>query len=164
LLPLQVRKKTKTRDITVLQGLLNPERGMPVIGSLMILGVMASAGIPGMVGFVAEFLIFRSSFPIFPVQTLLCMIGTGLTAVYYLLLINKAFFGRLSEKVQNLEGVSWRDRYPAMILTAAIVIFGFQPGWITRWSEPTILATLHQPMAIVNTVPGAVQIVESPEI
>ncbi len=153
-----VYKKTKTRDITILQGLLNPERGMPVIGSLMVLGVMASAGIPGMVGFVAEFLIFRSSFPVFPVQTLLCMIGTGLTAVYYLLLINKAFFGRLSEKVQNLEGVSWRERYPAMILTVAIVIFGVQPGWITRWSEPTILATLHQPTAAMSTVPGQVEI------
>ncbi len=146
-----VYKKAGTRDITVLEGLLNPERGMPVIGSLMILGVMASAGIPGMVGFVAEFLIFRSSFPVFPIQTLLCMIGTGLTAVYYLLLINKAFFGRLSPQVQDLESVTWRERYPAMILTGAIILFGFVPGWITRWSEPTILATL-QPPAIVATI------------
>jgi NAD(P)H-quinone oxidoreductase subunit 4 len=146
-----VYKKAGTRDITVLEGLLNPERGMPVIGSLMILGVMASAGIPGMVGFVAEFLIFRSTFPVFPIPTLLCMIGTGLTAVYYLLLINKAFFGRLSPQVQDLEAVTWRERYPAMILTGAIILFGFVPGWITRWSEPTILATLHPP-AIVATV------------
>lgn len=153
-----VYQKTKTRDITILQGLLNPERGMPVIGSLMVLAVMASAGIPGMVGFVAEFLIFRSSFPVFPVQTLLCMIGTGLTAVYYLLLINKAFFGRLSEKVQNLEGVSWRERSPAIILTVAVVIFGIQPGWITRWSEPTILATLHQAPTTMSTIPGQVEI------
>jgi NAD(P)H-quinone oxidoreductase subunit 4 len=146
-----VYKKAGTRDITVLEGLLNPERGMPVIGSLMILGVMASAGIPGMVGFVAEFLIFRSTFPVFPIPTLLCMIGTGLTAVYYLLLINKAFFGRLSPQVQDLEAVTWRERYPAMILTGAIILFGFVPGWITRWSEPTILATL-QPPAIVAAV------------
>ncbi len=146
-----VYKKAGTRDITVLEGLLNPERGMPVIGSLMILGVMASAGIPGMVGFVAEFLIFRSTFPVFPIPTLLCMIGTGLTAVYYLLLINKAFFGRLSPQVQDLEAVTWRERYPAMILTAAIILFGFVPGWITRWSEPTIL-TMLQPPAIVATV------------
>jgi NAD(P)H-quinone oxidoreductase subunit 4 len=146
-----VYKKAGTRDITVLEGLLNPERGMPVIGSLMILGVMASAGIPGMVGFVAEFLIFRSTFPVFPIPTLLCMIGTGLTAVYYLLLVNKAFFGRLSPQVQDLEAVTWRERYPAMILTGAIILFGFVPGWITRWSEPTILATL-QPPAIVATI------------
>lgn len=140
-----VYQKTKTRDIDILQGLLNPERGMPVIGSLMVVGVMASAGIPGMVGFVAELLIFRSSFPVFPIQTLLCMIGTGLTAVYYLLLINKAFFGRLSPQVQDIASVTWRERYPAMILTGAIILFGFMPSWITRWSEPTILATLQSP-------------------
>ncbi|NES84714.1 MAG: NADH-quinone oxidoreductase subunit M [Moorea sp. SIO2B7] len=63
-----VYQKTGTRDVTVLQGLLNPERGLPITGSLMILGVMASAGIPGMVGFIAEFIVFRGSFPIFPVQ------------------------------------------------------------------------------------------------
>ncbi len=147
-----VYQKTGSRDINILEGLLNPERGMPVIGSLMVVAAMASAGIPGMVGFVGEFLIFRSSFPVFPVQTLLCTIGTGLTAVYYLLLINKAFFGRLSPPVQDLESVTWRERYPSMILTAAIVIFGIQPGWITRWSETTIMATFHQPPAIVATI------------
>jgi NAD(P)H-quinone oxidoreductase subunit 4 len=147
-----VYQKTKTRDIDVLRGLLNPERGMPVIGSLMVLAVMGSAGIPGMVGFVAEFLIFRSSFPVFPVQTLFCMIGTGLTAVYYLLLINNAFFGRLSAPVQNLETVTWRERYPAMILTAAIVIFGLQPGWITRWSESTISANLPSSALVANVI------------
>jgi NAD(P)H-quinone oxidoreductase subunit 4 len=161
-----VYQKAKTRDINVLQGLLNPERGMPVIGSLMVVGVMASAGIPGMVGFIAEFLIFRSSFTVFPVQTLLCMLGTGLTAVYYLLLINKAFFGRLSAPVIDLESVTWRDRYPAMILTAAIVLFGWQPNWITRWSEPAIFATL-QPQTTIAHVPDRIALLptnRSPEI
>jgi len=41
-----------------------------VVGSLLVLAVMASAGIPSMSGFVAEFLIFRGSFSVFPVQTL----------------------------------------------------------------------------------------------
>ena len=90
-----VYRKTGTRDIEVLRGLLNPERGLPVIGSLMVLGVMASAGLPGMVGFISEFLVFRGSYPVFPTQTLLCMIGTGLTSVYFLLLVNRVFFGRL---------------------------------------------------------------------
>ncbi|MFN5767163.1 MAG: NADH-quinone oxidoreductase subunit M, partial [Pseudanabaena sp.] len=81
-----VYKKTGTRDINSLNGLLNPERGLPITGSLMILAAMASAGTPGMIGFIAEFVIFRSSFAVFPIQTLLCMIGTGLTAVYFLIM------------------------------------------------------------------------------
>lgn len=39
-----VYKKAGSRDLDVLQGLLNPERGMPVIGSLMVLGVMVALG------------------------------------------------------------------------------------------------------------------------
>ncbi|MBH8562756.1 NADH-quinone oxidoreductase subunit M [Nostoc sp. CENA67] len=135
-----VYKKAGSRDLEVLQGLLNPERGMPVIGSLMVLGVMASAGIPGMVGFISEFIVFRGSFPVFPVETLLCMIGTGLTAVYFLILMNRAYFGRLSAQVTNLPRVYWSDRLPSVILAVLIVIFGIQPNWLIRWTEPTITA------------------------
>jgi NAD(P)H-quinone oxidoreductase subunit 4 len=143
---------TGTRDLNVLRGLLNPERGLPFVGSLMILGVMASAGIPGMMGFISEFLIFRGSLPIFPVQTLLCMVGSGLTAVYFLLLVNRVFFGRLAiappssvpQLDVDLPSVSWRDRLPALALAAVIVALGLQPDWMARWSEHTTLA-LHEP-------------------
>jgi NAD(P)H-quinone oxidoreductase subunit 4 len=135
-----VYQKTGTRDLEVLRGLLNHERGLPLIGSLMVLGVMASAGIPGMIGFISEFLVFRGSFPVFPLQTLLCMMGTGLTAVYFLLLVNRAFFGRLAPQHENLPRVFWSDRSPAMALALLIVVFGLQPNWLVRWSEPTLSA------------------------
>lgn len=137
-----VYQKTGSRNLDVLRGLLNPERGLPLIGSLMILGVMASAGIPGMVGFISEFLVFRGSFPVFPTQTLLCMFGTGLTAVYFLLLVNRTFFGRLSEQVLNLPPVSWFDRTPAIVLAVLIVILGLQPSWMLRWSETTTVTLM----------------------
>jgi NAD(P)H-quinone oxidoreductase subunit 4 len=135
-----VYSKTGTRDINVLRGLLNPERGLPLIGSLMVMAAMASAGIPGMVGFVAEFIVYRSSFVVFPVQTLLCMIGTGLTAVYFLMLVNKVFFGRLPEHLENLPRVRWRDRVPAGMVAILVVILGIQPNWMLRWSEQTSVA------------------------
>lgn len=131
-----VKKKTGSRDIEVLRGLLNPQRGLPIIGSLTIIGAMASAGIPGMVGFVAEFLVFRGSFPVFPIPTIACIVATGLTAVYFLLAINQIFFGRLSETCTNLPPVQWSDRAPAIVLAILIAIFGIQPHWLTRWSEP----------------------------
>jgi NAD(P)H-quinone oxidoreductase subunit 4 len=135
-----VYKKTGSRDLEILNGLLNPERGLPLIGSLMVLGVMASAGIPGMVGFISEFLVFRASFPIFPVATLLCMLGTGLTAVYFLVLLDRAFFGRLSARVMDLPKVLWKERMPAIVLAILIVIFGVQPGWLVALSETTTAA------------------------
>jgi NAD(P)H-quinone oxidoreductase subunit 4 len=151
-----VYKKTGTRDIEILRGLLNPERGLPVVGSLMIVGVMASAGIPGMVGFISEFLVFRGSLPVFPTQTLLSMIGTGLTSVYFLLLVNRAFFGRLSEKVTYLPPVQWSDRAPAIVLAILIVILGLQPAWMVHWTESTTTAMLtnYPAVAQVSAISG----------
>lgn len=143
-----VYKKAGSRDLDVIRGLLNPERGMPVIGTLMVLGVMASAGIPGMVGFIAEFIVFRGSFAVFPVQTLLSMLGTGLTAVYFLILLNRAFFGRLSAQVMNLPKVYWSDRIPAMILAGLIVVFGIQPTWLVHWTDATISAMVNTPSLV----------------
>lgn len=137
-----VYKKTGSRDMFFLRGLLNPERGLPLIGSMMILGVMASAGIPGMVGFISEFLTFRGSFPIFPVQTLFCMLATGLTAVYFLLMINRVFFGRLPDELDHIPSVQWSDRLPAAVLVALIFLLGIQPSFIVRWSETQIAALI----------------------
>jgi NAD(P)H-quinone oxidoreductase subunit 4 len=63
---------------------------------------------PGMVGFIAEFLVFRGSFPIFPIQTLLCLVASGLTAVYFLLMINRVFFGRLTPELSHIPAVPGR--------------------------------------------------------
>src|SRR5919199_173827 len=106
---------------------------------LLIVGVMASAGIPGLAGFIAEFLMFRGSLPVFPVQTFLCMIGTGLTSVYFLIMVNRAFFGRLSDLVENLPQVRWRDRIPSLILAIIITIMGVQPGVLVALSEKTAI-------------------------
>ena len=152
-----VYKKTGTRDLTILSGLLNPERGLPIIGTLMIVGVMASAGMPGMVGFISEFIVFRGSFPVFPTQTLLTMVATGLTAVYFLLLVNRAFFGRLTTQAlvspdpdtRVLPTILWGERLPGLLLALLIVVFGLQPNWVLRWSESTVSTMIH-PVAIVG--------------
>ena len=148
-----VYKKTGSRDVDYLRGLLNPERGLPLIGSLMILGVMASAGIPGMIGFICEFLVFRGSFPIFPVQTLLCLIGTGLTAVYFLLMVNKVFFGRLTAELDQIPRVLWSERIPAMVLVLLIIVLGLQPNWMLYWSEQQAEVTLYGGEEVINSIP-----------
>lgn len=137
-----VYKKTGTRDVNSLTGLLNPERGLPITGSFIILGAMASSGLPGMVGFISEFLVFRGAFPIFPVPTLLCLVGTGLTAVYFLLVINKVFFGRLTPNLAKLPPEKLLEQAPAFALLVLIIGFGIQPSWVVHWSEVQAIALL----------------------
>jgi NAD(P)H-quinone oxidoreductase subunit 4 len=154
-----VYNRTGTRDLNQLRGLLTPERGLPIAGTLMIVGAMASSGLPGMAGFIAEFCIFRGSFLAFPVQTLLCMVGTGLTSVYFLLMINKAFFGRLPVKFAQMNRVALREHIPGALLALLIVAFGLWPQGLVRWSNGIALE-LSQRVAAVQMAP----IVASPTI
>lgn len=135
-----VESKTGTRDRDILNGLLNPIRGLPLTSALLILAAMASAGIPGLAGFVAEFLVFQGSFSTFPVQTLVAILGTGLTAVYFVILLNRTCFGKLDNYTAYYPRVKFAEYVPALVLTALIFWFGIQPSWLVRWSEQTTKA------------------------
>ena len=138
-----VEAKTGSRDLNLLQGLMNPQRGLPVIGGLMILAVMASAGIPGMVGFVGEYISFQGSFTVFPTLTILCLIATGLTSVYFVILLNKTFFGKIDCRQTPIvyPRVRSTERIPAFVLAVLIVILGIQPVWLTNLTEFSIVAS-----------------------
>jgi NAD(P)H-quinone oxidoreductase subunit 4 len=135
-----VEAKTGTRDRDILNGLLNPIRGLPLTSALLILAAMASAGIPGLAGFVAEFLVFQGSFARFPLPTLIAILGTGLTAVYFVILLNRTCFGKLDNKTAYFPKVKFIEYVPALALTALIFWLGVQPTWLVRWSEQTTKA------------------------
>ncbi len=135
-----IEAKVGTRDLDVLNGLMNPIRGLPMVSALLILGGMASAGIPGLVGFVSEFLVFQGSYSVFPLQTLLCVVGTGLTAVYFVILLNRTCFGKLDNAIAYFPKVEWRERIPALILALIILFLGIQPTWLVHWTESTTTA------------------------
>ena len=160
-----VYRKTGTRNLDVLHGLLNPERGLPLTGSLMILGVMASAGLPGMAGFISEFLVFRGSLNAYPLATLLSMVGSGLTAVYFLMLVNRAFFGRLAitpvaDPLRHkrldvqLLGVAPRETIPAVGLALGVVALGLVPSSLGRLSEATTTLMAQVPVVVAAVAEG----------
>ncbi|MFM2430217.1 MAG: hypothetical protein RLZZ511_1430 [Cyanobacteriota bacterium] len=132
-----VESKVGTRELESLNGLLNPIRGLPMTAGLMILAAMASAGIPGMVGFITEFMVFQGSYPIYPVATIAAICGTGLTAVYFVILLNRTCFGKLDNASAYYPVVTRRESLPALGLTALIIFLGIQPSYLVRWSEKT---------------------------
>lgn len=135
-----VETKVGTRDLDVLNGLLSPQRGLPFTTGLLVLGGMASAGIPGLVGFIAEFLVLQGSFSAFPIPTLVCVLCSGLTAVYFVILLNRTCFGKLDNATAYYPKVQWVERTPALVLAALIFFLGLQPAWLVRLSETTTTA------------------------
>jgi NAD(P)H-quinone oxidoreductase subunit 4 len=137
-----IEVKVGTRDLDVLNGLMNPMRGLPLVSALLILSGMASAGIPGLVGFIAEFMVFQGSYAVFPWQTLLCIFASGLTAVYFVILLNRTCFGKLDNNTAYYPKVLFAEKAPAFVLAALILFLGIQPTWLVRWMEPTTTAII----------------------
>ncbi|PAX54085.1 NADH-quinone oxidoreductase subunit M [Brunnivagina elsteri] len=149
-----VEAKVGTRELDKLNGLMSPIRGLPLVSALLVLGGMASAGIPGMTGFIAEFIVFQGSFSVFPIPTLMCVIATALTAVYFVILLNRTCFGKLDNNLAYYPRTFWSEKMPAFILTALIIFLGVQPNWLVRWSEPTTTAMVaHIPQIKTTTSP-----------
>lgn len=134
-----VEAKVGTRELDKLNGLMSPIRGLPLISALLVLSGMASAGIPGLTGFIAEFIVFQGSFSVFPLPTLLCVASSGLTAVYFVILLNRTCFGKL-DNLAYYPKVIWAEKIPALVLASLIIFLGIQPNWLVRWSEPTTTA------------------------
>lgn len=137
-----IETKVGTRDLDVLNGLMNPLRGLPLVSALLILSGMASAGIPGLVGFIAEFLVFQGSYSVFPWQTLLCIFASGLTAVYFVILLNRTCFGKLDNNTAYYPKVLFSEQAPALVLAVLIFFLGIQPTWLVRWTETTTKAMI----------------------
>ncbi len=132
-----IETKVGTRDLDVLNGLMSPIRGLPLTSALLVLGGMASAGIPGLAGFIAEILVLQGSYSTFPLPTLICVICTGLTAVYFVILLNRTCFGKLDNSTAYYPKVKFSEQIPALVLAATIFFLGVQPNWLVRWSETT---------------------------
>ena len=130
-----VERKTGTTAIPELSGLLNPQRGLPFTMGLMLVALLAAAGVPGLAGFVAELLVFEGSWVVFPWPTMVCLLASGLTAVYAIRLFNRVGFGRLENDRADWVSTTWQERTPALVLTSLVLLAGLWPSALTGFSE-----------------------------
>ena len=130
-----IERRTGTTSIAELSGLLNPLRGLPFTMGMLLLALMAAAGIPGLAGFPAELLVFEGSWSAFPRATLVSLIASGFTAVYAIRLFNRVGFGRLDNQRAHWVSTRWGERAPALVLTVLVVGSGLWPTALTGWSE-----------------------------
>jgi NAD(P)H-quinone oxidoreductase subunit 4 len=130
-----IERKTGTSAIPELSGLMNPLRGLPFTMGMLLLALMAAAGIPGLAGFPAELMVFEGSWTTFPRATLVSLIASGITAVYAIRLFNRVGFGRLDNDRADWAHTGWGERAPAIALTLLVIAAGLWPGSLTGWSE-----------------------------
>lgn len=128
--------KTHTRELSAYGGLWVKA---PVMGAIFIFTSMASLGLPGLNGFVSEFLIVRGAWPVFTGLTILSMIGLLFTGGYILKGIRAVLHGpfNLHWKDYNLEltRAEFIAIAPLMVL---MLITGVYPNWILPVINTTV--------------------------
>lgn len=131
-----IYERTHTRDITKMNGLMHR---MPLIGTVMLIAGLASLGLPGLSGFVAELTIFLGAFDAHPVATIAGIFGVVLAAGYILWMVQRIFHGPVDEDWAHLKDANrWWEHLAMASLVVAIVAVGIFPGIITDSIESGI--------------------------
>jgi NADH-quinone oxidoreductase subunit M len=92
---------------------------------------MGSLGLPGLGGFVSEFLVVRGSWPVFTLYTVLAMLGLFFTGAYILKGLKMVLHGPMNEKwVGHLSEINVREIFVITPLMILMLLTGIWPAWI----------------------------------
>lgn len=127
-----VYDRTHTREINTLRGLA---RQLPVITVVFSVAGLASLGLPGTVGFVAEFIVFNGTFtshvPFAQVYALIGVLGIVLTSGYILWMLQRVFYEYPLERYDHLKDADLVEKIAIFSFVAVIMLFGICPAIIT---------------------------------
>jgi len=103
-------------------------RQVPVFAAFFLIVMLSSIGLPGLNGFVGEFLILVGAFTVNPWYAVLAAIGVVLSAAYMLWMFQRMMFGPL-EKEENRELADLSGREIAILvpIVALILLIGVYP-------------------------------------
>ena len=134
--------RAHTRQIAELSGLMHH---MPLIGVAMVVAGLASLGLPGLSGFVAELTVFLGSLQAHPAATVAAVFGVVLAAGYILWMVQRVFMGPPSERWAHLpDATEWWERTAIGGMVASILLVGLYPSILTDVIESgvTPIATI----------------------
>ena len=116
--------KLGTRNVSELGGVA---KRMPTLTWFSVIAFLASLGLPGLVGFVAEFTVFLGVYAAWGLAIAIPLITVVVTAAYYIYAAQRAFFGPLNPRWASAEDAHGYETLPLAVLTVLFVVFGVLP-------------------------------------
>jgi NADH-quinone oxidoreductase subunit M len=122
-----VYERAHTRDLTKYGGLWAI---MPIYGAILIFCSMGSLGLPGLAGFVSEYMVTQGSWPAYTLYTILAMGGLLITGIYILKAIQKVLHGSLGEEWRHhsLKDINAIEILGVAPLMGAMLVLGIYPS------------------------------------
>ena len=125
-----IYERRHVRDLAAFGGLA---QAMPVFAAFFVITTLSSIGLPGLNGFVGEFLILLGAFSSLPAATVIATSGVILSAVYMLWAVRKVFFGPLANEAnKTLVDLGLREKLVATALVIPMVWIGVHPSTFTN--------------------------------
>ncbi|MCK6567469.1 MAG: hypothetical protein DCC59_07900 [Chloroflexi bacterium] len=136
-----IYERTHTRNLDDFGGLFPL---VPVYGGILIFTSMASLGLPGLNGFVSEFMIVRGSYQPLTLYTAISMLGLLFTGAYILKGIKKVLHGPMNEHwahgEHKLTEINLREILVMTPLMALMLFTGLWPRWILEIINKAVTA------------------------
>lgn len=135
-----IYERRHTKSISEFGGL---QKVMPIYAGFFLFMIFASIGLPGLNGFVGEFLVLVGSYTSLPVLTIIAASGVILAAIYLLWAYERVFTG-IPEKEENkvLKDLSVREVSLLAPLAALVLVLGLYPSVLLDKIAPSTEAVL----------------------
>jgi NADH-quinone oxidoreductase subunit M len=135
---------------------------LPLYGAIFMIVMLSSVGLPGLNGFVGEFLILLGAFRTYPVPTIIAVSGVVLGAVYMLWMYQRVMFGPLNNPAnRQLKDLSQREILVFVPILVMLFVMGLYPKPFLSRMEPSVqayLARMHQKMTVAEAPPNHMQL------
>jgi NADH-quinone oxidoreductase subunit M len=133
-----IYERAHTRDLNAFGGLY---RILPIYGGVLLFTAMGSLGLPGLGGFVSEFMVVRGAWPVFTLATAFSMIGLFFTGAYILKALKLVLHGPLNEHwLGHLKEINARELVVIAPLMTLMLAVGIWPAWILSTINPAVMA------------------------
>lgn len=134
-----VYERTHTRDLDSMGGLASV---MPWLMGAFLFTAFASAGLPGLNGFVGEFLVIVGTFAVSTWFGALAATAVVLAAIYLLWSYQRMAFGPVREEHRLLPDVSLREIVVLAPVLSLLLVFGVAPKLLTDRIDPATEAVI----------------------
>lgn len=134
-----LERRRGTSDIAGLAGLQGPA---PVLAALFTVVMLGSIGLPGLSGFVSEFLVLLGAFNAHPWWAAVATTGVIFAALYLLWAYQRVFHGVAEGDNATVADATIRERSVLAPLVAAIVVLGLYPALLLRTIEPSVVTSV----------------------
>lgn len=148
-----IYERRHTREMDAFGGLW---KIMPIYAGLFLITMLASVGLPGLNGFVGEFLTLLGAYAANPWWAYFATFGVVLAAIYMLQLFNKMFFGPVTnEENKHLTDLSRKEILVLVPLVLLMILMGIAPNLFLAPMQPSVTALLEsvQQVAAVGALP-----------